>query len=95
MALRKCPICELNYLRGNETICHVCSKAKKRVDEVEEELICIECGENPAVSGRELCRECLLEQKRQADLELLADKIRQDEMDEPLEEEIDLEEEED
>ncbi|MDD3400349.1 MAG: hypothetical protein PHT58_01780 [Eubacteriales bacterium] len=89
MALRKCPICELNYIREGETVCHVCQKAKKHIDEVEDEVImCIECGEYPVVSGHELCRDCLKEQQRQADLEILADKIRQDEVDEPLEEDI-------
>lgn len=92
MALRKCPICELNYIRENETVCHVCLKAKKRLAEAEDEIImCIECGENPVVEGHDLCRDCLKEQQRQADLELLADKVRQDEIDEPLEEDIEQE----
>ena len=30
MALRKCPKCELNYLKPGETICHVCASAMKR-----------------------------------------------------------------
>ncbi|MDO4543829.1 MAG: hypothetical protein Q4C01_04670 [Clostridia bacterium] len=89
MALKKCPICELNYLRGNETVCHVCQKAKKNRDEEEEFItICFECGENPVVAGHELCAECMLEAKRQAELELTADKVRQDELAVPLEDDL-------
>lgn len=50
--------------------------------------MCSNCGEYPAVKGSDLCEECLKEQKRQANLENLADKIRADEVDIPLEEEI-------
>ncbi len=90
MALRKCPICELNYLRGNETMCRVCAaeRSRRNVVESEEPVLCSECGENPAVPGRDLCEDCLREQKRQADLEILADKVRSDEADDPLEEDI-------
>ena len=42
----------------------------------------------PAVPGKELCEECLKEQKRQANLEILADKVRADEAEDPLEEDI-------
>lgn len=93
MALRKCPKCELNYLRGNETICRVCAaemdKKRKNIVETEDEVImCSECGERPAVRGKSLCEECLREQKRQADLELYADKVRADEADDPIEEDF-------
>ena len=87
MALRKCPKCELNYLKPGETICHVCASA-------EEVVMCSNCGEAPAVKGHDLCEECLREQKREAELELMADKLRADEADMPLEETIDDEEEE-
>ena len=50
--------------------------------------MCSECGENPALPGYDLCEYCLKEQKRQANLEILADKIRADEADDPLEEDI-------
>lgn len=89
--LKKCPICELNYIRGTETMCRVCAaersrrKAPKAADEI---IMCSECGENPALPGHDLCEECLKEQKRQANLEVLADKIRADEADDPLEEDI-------
>ncbi len=89
--LKKCPICELNYIHGNETMCRVCAAersarhAKPAVDEI---VMCSECGEKPALPGRELCEDCLKEQKRQANLEALADKIRADEAEDPLEEDI-------
>lgn len=90
--LKKCPICELNYLRGSETICRVCAaeRAKKHAtDPAEKETImCSECGEKPALPGHELCEDCLKEQKRQANLEVLADKIRADEAEDPLEEDL-------
>lgn len=91
--LRKCPICELNYLRGDETMCRVCAaeRSKKRAFEAKEEdeiILCSECGEKPALPGHDLCEDCLKEQKRQANLEVLADKIRADEAEDPLEEDI-------
>ena len=93
MALRKCPKCELNYLRPGETICHVCASAMKRKKPVsveeEEVVMCSNCGEAPAVKGHDLCEECLREQKREAELELMADKLRADEADMPIEEDID------
>ena len=89
--LKKCPICELNYIRGNETMCRVCAaeRSKRHSPKSEEEIImCSECGENPALPGHDLCEECLKEQKRQANLEILADKVRADEAEDPLEEDI-------
>ena len=95
MALRKCPKCELNYLRGEESLCRVCAAEldkKRRIEPAEEEIIlCFECGERPAVHGKELCEECLREQRRQADLELHADKVRAEEADDPIEETFDVE----
>ena len=47
--LRKCPICELNYLRGSETMCRVCAaeRAKKHAPESAETetIMCSECGD--------------------------------------------------
>jgi predicted amidophosphoribosyltransferase len=84
MALRKCPRCELNYVREGEDYCDVCKRELKRArarekhadeEELEEEevLMCTECGEAPAVHGSELCAACLKEQKRQAELENAVD----------------------
>jgi len=80
MALKKCPKCELNYIRGDAEYCDVClrevrretSKAKQAAP-VEEEILCSECGEAPAVAGYDLCAECLREQKRQKELENAVD----------------------
>lgn len=79
MALRKCPKCEVNYIRGDAEFCDVCLRAMKRVpvakkkEEEDEPIMCTECGEAPAVKGSDLCIECLKEQKRQAELEDAAD----------------------
>ena len=89
--LKKCPICELNYIRGNETMCRVCAaeRARRHAPKIEDEIVmCSECGEKPALPGHDLCEDCLKEQKRQANLEILADKIRADEAEDPLEEDI-------
>ena len=55
MALRKCPKCELNYLKPGETICHVCAAAMKRrkpaAVEEEEVVMCSNCGEAPAAGA--------------------------------------------
>lgn len=78
MALRKCPKCELNYIREGEQYCNVCLRAMKSSRQqaaeqpVEEETLCSECGEAPAVRGFDLCEACLREQKRQAELESAA-----------------------
>lgn len=74
MALRKCPKCELNYIREGEEYCNVCLRAMKngRIQSepaAEEEALCSECGEAPVVRGYDLCADCLREKKRQAELE--------------------------
>ena len=76
MALKKCPKCELNYIKGDAPYCDVCMNEMRRVfakqkphEEEGEPLLCSECGEAPAVQGHELCVECLKEQKRQQELE--------------------------
>lgn len=89
--LKKCPICELNYIHGNETMCRTCAAERTRryTAKSEDEIImCSECGEKPALPGHDLCEDCLKEQKRQANLETLADKVRADEVEDPLEEDI-------
>ena len=91
MALRKCPKCELNYIKSNETICRICAaemdkkRSRKNADSEDEIVMCTECGERPAVHGKDLCEECLKEQQRQADLELHADAVRAAEMEDPIE----------
>ncbi len=74
MGLRKCPRCELNYIRDDEQYCSVCRRSMKGEAETEDTIVmCTECGENPAVKGSELCAICLREVRRQESLEKLAD----------------------
>lgn len=67
MALRKCPRCELNYIRDDEKYCNVCRREMKGgTSDVDDSInMCSECGENPAVKGSDLCAICLREARRQ------------------------------
>lgn len=77
MGLRKCPRCELNYIRDDEKYCNVCKREMKGEPDVEEAvMLCIECGENPAVKGSELCAICLREARRQEKLSDLPEDMR-------------------
>lgn len=79
MALKKCPKCELNYIKDDEQFCNVCLREMKRTfardkaPEEDEVIMCTECGEKPAVRGSELCVDCLKEAKRQVELENAAE----------------------
>jgi len=78
MALKKCPLCELNYIKDDEKICNLCRRENKHVlfepaVHEAEIAICTECGEAPAKAGSEFCDECQKEQKRQVELEMAAD----------------------
>lgn len=60
MGLRKCPRCELNYIRDDEKYCNVCKREMKGEPDVEDGVVlCIECGENPVVKGSDLARFAL------------------------------------
>ena len=74
MGLKKCPKCELNYIRDDEQYCDVCRRSMKGRDSDPDEgvSICVECGENPAVRGSELCAICLREVRRQEKVNSLA-----------------------
>lgn len=77
MALKKCPRCELNYIREGEKYCEVCKREMKGEGESEEAIqICVECGENSVVKGSELCAICLREARRQEKLAEVAEEIR-------------------
>lgn len=65
MGFKKCPICELNYISEEEPCCAVCKRAKHGADNDDTDILCIECGENLAVRGSDLCAECLREARRQ------------------------------
>ena len=92
MALRICPKCETNYLRPNESLCSVCRAAMKKrggfYDDDEEVVLCANCGENPAVKGKDLCESCLMEKEKEDELEKKADQIRVEEIEDPVEEDI-------
>ena len=88
MALRKCPRCELNYIKEDEQFCNVCRRGMnmKAVKEEPEQNTCIDCGENVALKGKELCAYCFGEQRRREKLAKLMDKpaqmiINMDDMD--------------
>ncbi len=68
MGLKKCPKCELNYIKDDEKLCNVCKRSAKLEDDSEEESLCIECGEHPAMKGRDVCAECWRESLRQQKL---------------------------
>lgn len=66
MAVVKCPICEINYMKEGEPCCQVCQRERNRrcSDAAQEDVeMCIECGEYPAEPGEELCARCLAEQR--------------------------------
>jgi hypothetical protein len=94
MGLRKCPRCELNYIKDDEKYCNVCRREMKGEADDSEDMqnICIECGENPALNGQELCAYCLSERRRREKMETLMeqptpiamDMTQLDEIDVPL-----------
>ncbi|MDL2258204.1 hypothetical protein LJC42_03470 [Eubacteriales bacterium OttesenSCG-928-K08] len=75
MALSKCPRCELNYIKEGEQFCNICRRSMnlKQVREEPEQNLCADCGENPAMKGKELCAYCFTDKKRREKLEKLMD----------------------
>ena len=72
--LKKCPRCNLNYLRPGETLCDICSRELGKTKTKDETImICPECNENPVVSGEELCITCLRERMRQEYTDIMDD----------------------
>lgn len=67
MGYRKCPKCELNYIKDDQKLCDICSRKFKDSDEEESQEVemCSECGEHPALKGKELCSACYKETIRQ------------------------------
>ena len=73
MSFVKCPRCDLNYIKDTEEYCDVCKREMKGEEEREVPTdICIECGENDAVSDG-LCMFCLREKYKLENLEQKAD----------------------
>ena len=67
MGYKKCPKCELNYIRDDQQLCEICSRKYKSFDEDEQQevIMCSECGEHPARKGKDLCAACSKESLRQ------------------------------
>ncbi len=79
MGLKKCPRCELNYIREGEKYCDVCKRYMKgEADADTAAATCTECGERPAVRGNDLCAICLREIRRQAGLAKRGDDMPED-----------------
>ena len=53
----KCPICGLNYITANDTMCAICYK-EKHSGLVKDEL-CEICGKALQYNEYEICGECL------------------------------------
>jgi len=68
MAYKKCPRCNLNYIKDVDALCMVCmedlGKTTRLSTDDEEYDICPECGENVIKSGEEMCNQCLLERTK-------------------------------
>ncbi len=67
MGYKKCPKCELNWIRDDQKLCDICSRKYKSFDEEEQQevVMCSECGEHPAMKGKDLCAACYKESLRQ------------------------------
>ncbi|SFQ12664.1 hypothetical protein [Caldicoprobacter faecalis] len=71
MAYKKCPRCNLNYIKDTESLCKVCleevGKSLNDTDREEEYDICPECGENIIEPGEEMCYQCAMEHMKEAE----------------------------
>ena len=68
MAYRKCPRCNLNYIRDTDVLCGICRKEvgkALRNREEEEYDICPECGEHIIKAGEEMCYQCRKEKDKE------------------------------
>ncbi len=68
MVLKKCPICELNYVRAEEKSCNVCNRSKVKSSH-EERAMCIVCAEHSVREGMDMCTHCMREQERRDSFE--------------------------
>ena len=64
MALKKCPRCELNYVREGEKYCDVCKREMKGEKHQEDIELCTVCNEAPALPGKDVCLFCLKEMNK-------------------------------
>lgn len=61
MKLRKCPRCELNYIKEDETYCSVCVRDLKGDQVKDDNELCSVCNEEKPLPGRDVCFLCLKE----------------------------------
>ena len=75
MGLRKCPRCELNYIRDDQQYCDICKRDMAR-DRAKDDTpdLCIECNENVAVPGSDYCVFCLREKRKLESMAEMASK---------------------
>jgi len=68
MAYKKCPRCNLNYIKDVDSLCMVCmedlGKSPRTGTDDEDYDICPECGDNVIKSGEEMCYQCQLERTK-------------------------------
>lgn len=66
---KKCPRCELNYIKEDEDLCEVCKKELAGIsddmdgdlEELEEAQLCPICKVNYIGPGEEMCEQCIAE----------------------------------
>ena len=69
MGFKKCPRCELNYIRDTETYCKVCLREMRGEEPREEVELCTVCNEAPAMPGKDVCLFCWKEMQARGDKE--------------------------
>ncbi|HHW69889.1 MAG TPA: hypothetical protein GX392_00870 [Clostridiales bacterium] len=84
MAYKKCPRCNLNYIKETDILCKVCVEdlSKKLGDNGDEEEydICPECGENIIRADESMCYDCMVESLKE-DVKKQSKKLDEDEWD--------------
>ena len=75
MAYKKCPRCNLNYIKDVDALCMVCmedlGKSSRLGTDDEDYDICPECGDNVIKSGEEMCYQCQLERTKDTGSEVV------------------------
>lgn len=68
MAYKKCPRCNLNYIKDVDAYCVVClgdlGKTPRVGTDEEEYDICPECGDDVIKAGEDMCAQCLQERSK-------------------------------
>lgn len=78
MPYKKCPRCNLNYIKDFENLCMVCiedlGSTTRSLSEDDDLDICPECGENVIKVGEDICVQCLTEHSK----EIIEEPIKKD-----------------